>query len=189
MKLCYGVVMIDADSDDVQLEHEDAPENQAHEKLLEKIEKLKAELEKTKSEKQEYLDGWQRMRADVANMKRDQAKFSRRMESAVKEEVISDIIPILDSFDMAMQGEKWSSVDVAWRKGVEYIRAQCVSVLEKHGISAFGAVGDAFDTNLHESVQEVDDASVPSHHIARVLRSGYRSGEKLIRPAQVAVSK
>ena len=177
-----------SDEHDIELEHEDAPENQAHEKLVAKIEKLKAELEKTKAEKQEYLDGWQRMRADVANMKREQGSYMDRAQTAVREEVISDIIPILDSFDMAMRGEKWNSVDEAWRKGVEYIRAQCVNVLEKHGISPFGEVGDEFAPALHESVQEVEDASVPPHHIARVLRRGYRSGDRLIRPAQVTVS-
>ena len=177
------------DENDVEFEHEDAPENQAHEKFIAKIEELKTELESTKAEKQEYLDGWQRMRADVANMKREQAGYTERIQNALKEEVVSDIIPILDSFDMAMRGEKWNSVDAAWRKGVEYIRAQCVSVLEKHGISPFGEVGDEFAPALHESVQEVDDASVPPHHIVRVLRRGYRSGDRLIRPAQVIVSR
>ncbi|MBI4068058.1 nucleotide exchange factor GrpE [Candidatus Kaiserbacteria bacterium] len=181
--------MTDPDTNDVEFEHEDAPENQAHEKLVAKIEKLKTELEKTKAEKQEYLDGWQRMRADVANMKRDQAGYTERTQNAVKEEIIGDIIPILDSFDMAMQGEKWNAVDEAWRKGVEYIRAQCVSVLEKHGITAFGAVGEVFDANLHESVQEAEDDSVPSHSIVRVLRRGYRMNGRIIRPAQVIISK
>jgi len=176
------------DENDIQFEHEDAPENQAHEKLLEKVEKLKAELEKTKAEKQEYLDGWQRMRADVANMKRDQVTLMDRMGGAVKEEVISDIIPILDSFDMAMQGEQWGAVDETWRKGVEYIRAQCAAVLEKHGITSFGTVGEAFDTNLHESVKEDDDTEAPAHSIIRVLRKGYRSNGRVIRPAQVILS-
>lgn len=181
--------MTDPDTNDVELEHEDAPENQAHEKLLAKIEKLKAELEKTKAEKQEYLDGWQRMRADAANMKRDQAALLERMGSAVKEEVIADIIPILDSFDMAMQGEQWNVVDVAWRKGVEYIRAQCEKVLEKHGITSFGAVGDTFDPNLHESAKEDDDTEAPAHSIIRVLRKGYRMNGRIIRPAQVVIAK
>jgi len=180
--------MIASDENDVEFEHEDAPENQAHEKLLEKVEKLKAELEKTKAEKQEYLDGWQRMRADVANMKRDQVTLMERMGGAVKEEVISDIIPILDSFDMAMQGEQWGAVDETWRKGVEYIRAQCAAVLEKHGVTAFGAVGETFDPNLHESVQESGDSDMPGHHIMRVLRKGYRSNGRVTRPAQVILS-
>jgi len=177
------------DENDIKLEHEDAPENQAHEKLLAKIEKLKAELEKTKAEKQEYLDGWQRMRADAANMKREQASYVERTQTAVKEEIISDIIPILDSFDMAMQGEKWNDVDAAWRKGVEYIRAQCAGVLEKHGITAFGAAGEMFDTNLHESVKEDADTDAPEHSIIRVLRKGYRMNGRIIRPAQVIIAK
>ncbi len=64
-----------------------------------------------------------------------------------------------------------------------------MSVLEKHGISAFGAVGETFDANLHESVQEVEDDSMPSHSIVRVLRRGYRMNGRIIRPAQVVISK
>ncbi|MBI2048443.1 MAG: nucleotide exchange factor GrpE [Parcubacteria group bacterium] len=174
---------------DIELEHEDAPENQAHEKLLAKIEKLKAELEKTKAERQEYLDGWQRMRADAANMKREQTQQTMRMETLLKEEVITDIIPILDSFDMAMQGEAWNSVDAAWRKGVEYIRAQCLGVLEKHGITSFGDVGEKFDPSIHESIQEIDTPGTTSHTIMRITRRGYRTSERLIRPAQVVIAK
>jgi molecular chaperone GrpE len=174
--------------DDVEFEADDSPDSNTHEKLLAKVEKLKSDLKKSQAEKQEYLDGWQRMRADVANVKRDQSQAMAGIQSAVKEEVISDFIPILDSFDMAMQGEGWNSVNDSWRKGVEYIHAQCLAVLDKHGIASFGKAGELFDPQLHESAQEVEDASVSAHSIVRVLRHGYRMNGRLIRPAQVIVS-
>lgn len=174
--------------DDIEIEAEDAPESNTHEKILAKLEKLKGDLKKCQAERQEYLDGWQRMRADVANMKRDQVQGASRMEAALKEEIITDIIPILDSFDMAMRGEKWNSVDEAWRKGVEYIRAQCLGVLEKHGVTTFGAVGETFDPNIHDSIQEIEDTSSATHTIVRVARGGYRTSERLIRPAQVVIA-
>ena len=179
----------DADTNDVEFEAEDAPENQAHEKLLAKVEKLKSDLAKCNAERQEYLDGWQRMRADVANIKRDQAQAHGRSAALIKEEIIADFIPILDSFDSAMQGEAWNDVSESWRKGIEYIRTQCESVLEKHGITSFGAVGEPFDPLLHESAQEVNDTDAPAQTIVRIIRRGYHTPERLIRPAQVIIAK
>lgn len=176
------------DENDIQIESEEAPESQAYEKMVGKLEALKEELKQCKKERQEYLDGWQRLRADVANSKREQSATMGRIETAIREEVIVDIIPILDSFDMAMWGEKWGAVDEVWRRGIEQIRAQCVSVLEKHGITAYGEVGEPFDPLMHESIQE-EEAEAPSHTIVRVLHKGYRSNDRLIRPAQVVISK
>lgn len=179
--------MTDEHENDVELEHEDAPENQAHEKFLEKIEKLKTELSTCKSERQEYLDGWQRTRADMANSKRERVAAFERMQSAIKEEIVIDFIPILDSFDSAMQEDSWRAVDESWRKGVDYIRSQCESALDKHGIKSFGNVGDVFDSTLHEAIQEVEDKTAEPHTILRVMRKGYRTNDRIIRPAQVII--
>lgn len=181
--------MTDEHENDIELEHEDAPENQAHEKFLEKIEKLKAELSTCKSERQEYLDGWQRMRADVANSKREQAALFIRTQAIAKEDVTADFIPILDSFDSAMQEDSWWAVDESWRKGIDYIRSQCESALDKHGIKSFGSVGEVFDPTLHEAVQEAEDATAEPHTILRVMRKGYRTNDRLIRPAQVIIAR
>lgn len=176
-------------NDDIEFEAEDAPENNVHEKLLAKVAKLKSDLEACNAERQEYLDGWQRMRADVANMKRDQAASFGQTQALIKEEIIADFIPILDSFDSAMQGEAWNDVSESWRKGIEYIRTQCESVLDKHGVKPFGAIGELFNPALHEAAQEVGEASATHNTILRIIRKGYKSGDRIIRPAQVVISK
>lgn len=175
-------------TDDVQFEAEDAPESNVHEVLVARVAKLKDELKKCKAERQEYLDGWQRMRADVANNKRDKDQGTALHRDSIRRDILSDFIAVLDSFDGAMQGDAWQKVDSAWRVGVEYIYSQLIGVLQKHGVETFGAAGEEFNPAFHESLAEELSATAPVHTIVKVVRKGYRDATALIRPAQVVVS-
>jgi molecular chaperone GrpE len=155
---------------------------------IKKIEKLKKELKECKLEKQEYLDGWQRLRADVANKKRDDAELGKLTGQNAKLEIIESILPVLDSFEMAFSGESWRSVDSAWRGGVEHIHSQLEGVLLQNDIQPFAEVGDDFDPTLHEAIEEVDTNNEKDDgKLASVLRRGYKFGDKILRPAQVKI--
>jgi len=171
------------DSDDIDFESEDELGGEGA--LKAKLKKLKEELAAVKKERQEYLDGWQRAKADLINAKKEAGEALRRATATGKELFVEELIPALDSFDMAMQGEAWKNVDAAWRSGVESIRSQILGVLQAHGIEMFGKEGEKFDPTLHEPIQEVGGGE--SHIVARVLRSGYRSKSRILRPAQVAI--
>lgn len=152
-----------------------------------KLKKLRGELAAVKKERQEYLDGWQRAKADMANARKDaelhgRASAERRMES-----LFEDLIPVLDSFDMAYGSPAWESVDQAWRSGIDHIRNQLLDVLARNGVERYGKVGEPYSPHLHEAVEERDDMPGEPGTIVRVLRYGYRRGEKLLRPAQVIV--
>lgn len=148
-----------------------------------KIKKLKVELEACKAERQEYLDGWQRLRADIANQKRDDQTVFANARSRAREDMVEELLPILDAFDMAMQSPQWGSVDSAWRSGIEYIHTQFNQVLGNHGITAFGAPGDTFDPHLHEATAD----SAEGITVLKVIRRGYCINDKILRPAQVVV--
>jgi len=154
-----------------------------------KVKKLRDELKETKEKRDEYLDGWQRCKADSINARKEATERHDRAHGRGKETVIEDIIPVLDSFDMAAGGEAWLAVDENWRNGIEFIRNQLLDVLSRHGIERFAKVGEQFDHQLHEAVQEVDDMPGESGEIVRVLRFGYKTGDRVIRPAQVIVKK
>jgi molecular chaperone GrpE len=154
-----------------------------------KLKKLRDELEKVKKERQEYLDGWQRCKADAVNAKKDiEAKASRSAE-ALREALVHDIIPALDSFDMAAASEAWAGVSDGWKSGMEQVRDQLLNALRSHGIEHYGKVGEPLDHALHEAVGEEADVAGESGTIVRILRYGYRAGDKVLRPAQVFVKK
>lgn len=151
------------------------------------IKKLKDKLKKLEAEKQEYLDLSQRTRADYANFKKEveASRLSDRKFAAKR--LIEDLLPTLDSYDMAKGNkEAWEKVDQNWRVGIEYIFGQLRAVLENQGVVQFGAVGDVFDPNLHESMEMVSVADEKENDkIVKVLQSGYKMNEMILRPARV----
>jgi molecular chaperone GrpE len=154
-----------------------------------KLKKLKEELAKIKLERQEYLDGWQRCKADNINAKKDAEMRAGRTAELLREALVHDIIPALDSFDMAGGSEAWGEISDGWKSGMELVRDQLVDALRRHGVERFGKVGDAFDHTFYAAVEERDDVAGEAGTIARILRYGYKAGERILRPAQVIVRK
>ncbi|MCR4281230.1 MAG: nucleotide exchange factor GrpE [Candidatus Kaiserbacteria bacterium] len=161
-------------------------EEQGSATLADKLKTLRAELEKCKAEKQEYLIGWQRCKADSINSRKDAVLMAERSGNRSRDALIEDIIPALDSFDMAIASDAWAKMDSNWRIGMENVRSQLITALLNQGVTAYAEIGDAFDPTLHDAVQELNENSAPGS-IAKVLRRGYKTAERIIRPAQVAI--
>ena len=172
-------------SDDIEFEPEEEFAGEAGAKA--KLKKLRDELEKVKEERQEYLDGWQRCKADAVNGRKEALASAERATERAKESLLNELIPVLDSFDMATGNEAWESVDAGWKSGIEHIHKQLLGVLEASEVKRFGKVGEVFDPKLHEAVQETSDMPGDPHTIVKILRYGYKMGERIIRPAQVIV--
>ena len=73
--------------------------------------------------------------------------------------------------------------------GVELTERELLNALEKHGVKRIEPLGQKFDPNRHQAMYEIEDASVPSGSVVQVVQAGYLIGERVLRPALVAVSK
>jgi len=73
--------------------------------------------------------------------------------------------------------------------GVRMVEKQLLGALEKFGISRFSALGQPFDPNLHDAIQQVETSEVPPGTVALEFAKGYKAGDRLVRPAMVAVAK
>lgn len=171
--------------DDVDFEPEDEMGSVGAVKA--KMQKLRDELKEAQQKRDEYLDGWQRCKADMVNARKETTEALQRASGRGKELFVEELIPALDGFEAAMQAEAWKTVDAAWRSGIESIKSQIESILQTHGVELYGKVGEPFDPSLHEPIEETDGGA--SHTIARVLRRGYRTKERILRPAQIVVFK
>ncbi len=163
----------------------------AEENALEMIKKLKDKLKKAEAEKQEYLTGWQRAKADLVNArKRDEADKQEFMKYA-NERLIEGIIPVLESFDMAMGNkEAWEKVDKNWRVGVEYIYSQLKKVLADSGLVEVNPSGEMFDINRDEATEYVPVDDPKDHHkIVAVIQKGYILNGRPLRPPKVKVGE
>ncbi len=117
------------------------------------VKKLREKLKKCVEEKQEYLDGWQRSKADFVNVKKKDEELRAGLMSFAKEGIILDILSSVDNFEMAFADKKvWESVDKNWRVGIEYIHSQLLKTLKEHGLEQFDPNGEQFDPNRHDSV-------------------------------------
>ena len=153
------------------------------------VKKLRAKIQLLTKEKQEYLDGWQRSRADYANVLKTADEDKKRLRSIIEANFVEDLLPTVDSFALAMNNkEAWEKVDANWRTGVEYIYGGLMNTLKEKGFSVFGVVGEKFDPTLHEAVSEtpIDDASL-DQTIATVMQQGYKLGDNILRAARVSV--
>ncbi len=151
--------------------------------------KLRAEIKKLRAERDEYLTGWQRSKADYVNLQKSEEQKRKDLRAYITTGLVEDMLPALDSFDMAMGNkEAWEKVDANWRMGIEYIQQQLLKALSDYGVEKVGKADETFDPNLHEAIENIlTDDSSKDHTIASVIQSGYRMGDKVIRPARVHV--
>jgi len=155
------------------------------------LKKLREKLKACQKEKDEYLAGWQRAKADLINYKREVETNKGELAKFANENLMRDLLSVLDSFDMAfMNKETWESVPEGWRKGVEYIHTQFLTVLRENNLEQINPFGEAFDPARHEPVETVlTDEKSKDHTVVEVLQRGYVFHGKVIRPARVHIAE
>jgi len=136
--------------------------------------KLREELKSANTERREYLEGWQRAKADLINFKRESTGMQEKFTKFASEDLIHDILPVLDSFEMAVTHKE---------EGAERIHKQLLGILKKSGLEEISPMGEKFDTKFHEAI------GGEGEKIVEVVKKGYTLHDKIIRPAQVKLGK
>ncbi len=158
------------------------------------VARLREKLKKAIEEKQEYLDGWQRARADFANFKRDESGRSIEVELRTKTELGEAIIPAVDALEMALQDKNLQSGDENFRKGIEAVYSNLLKSLDRIDIVRFDPTGEPFNPYHHEALREVPTSEKEKDHtVESVHRAGFKisstalDDDRIVRPAQVSV--
>ena len=116
-------------------------------------------------------------------MIREQAEVTER--ATVR--LIERLLPVLDSFELAVGSMERVEVDEQVRKGIELVFAGLTDVLNAEGLERIEALDAPFDPNEHEAVLHDDGDAEP--RVAEVLRSGWRLKGRVVRPAMVKVTR
>jgi molecular chaperone GrpE len=161
-----------------------------YDKLLadnERLQKFAGEKEK---ESTEYLDRYRRSLAEVENVRRRLAAEKTDILKYANFNIVSDLLVILDDFQRAIENANAENVDFDnFKKGVELIENQFVDLLfKKYAVVKFGEKGEDFDPNKHQAVM-MEDGDSDTETLAEVFRSGYSLHDRVIRPAQVKITK
>jgi len=149
---------------------------------------LRQELDAARAHEAEYLDGWQRARAELSNARK---RFQREQEMAYSNatgQVLVRLLPILDDFERALSTLPANLAGLTWVEGIGLVYRKLQLVLEGEGVSAIPAVGQPFDPTAHEAVTHEPSDSVPEGHVIGEVQKGFRLGERVLRPALVRVS-
>lgn len=155
------------------------------------VKKLREKIKRLEEKNQEYLTGWQKERADSVNLRKRLEEEKKDFAKFAKEDVATEIIPVLDSFESAFRNKEiWEKVDENWRKGVEYIHNQLINILGNHGVFVIDPLGEKFDPQRDEAVSSATvENQEDDHKIMEVISIGYRLHDKIIRPPKVKVGE
>jgi molecular chaperone GrpE len=133
--------------------------------------------EEPPGEDERYL----RARADLDNYRKRAAQEVERRVAEQTERLLLDWIEAVDSVERALR--------MAPSEGLRGVLEQMQAILARQGVERIGAPGDRFDPELHEDVAVEESEEAPDRSVIEVARSGYRRGDRVLRPAQVVVSR
>jgi molecular chaperone GrpE len=138
------------------------------------------------SDLERFRDLALRSQADFDNYRK---RAAREKEEAIKyanASVLERLIPIVDNFELGLAHTDENSPIVA---GMKMVSKQLSDFLSEFGVTAIDATGQHFDPNLHEAIAHEVHPEVPEGTVIRQMRKGYKLKERLLRPANVVVSK
>ncbi len=153
------------------------------------VQALREELQQAQAKANEYLDGWQRARADFANYKKRIERDQAQVHQNAAGNIIKRYLDILDDLDRAMKNRPQSGDGAAWANGIELIYRKFQSVLESEGVETMETEGRPFDPNLHEAISQDESPEHESGTVIEVVQQGYRLGDRVLRPARVRIAK
>jgi molecular chaperone GrpE len=151
--------------------------------------KLQEDLACTRLKAEEYLDGWQRARAEFANYKKRVDREQALAYQTAAAAIIKHFLGILDDLERALKNRPTDGDGAAWAEGIELVYRKLVSILESEGVTQMQTDGQMFDPNLHEAILSEDSEQYESGQIIEAVQQGYLLGDKVIRPAMVRVAK
>jgi molecular chaperone GrpE len=148
---------------------------------------LEKDLDAFQRERDELLDTTRRLQADFENYRKRVLREQTALVERATEGLLEQLLPVLDSFELAVHNLEAGGVDEKVRKGIELAFAELVGVLERAGLERIDAHGAAFDPNQHEAVMQDEGDGEP--HVGDVLRTGWKLSGRVLRPAMVKVTK
>ena len=151
----------------------------------EKDQKIAELTAKLAEEENRYL----RLRADYDNTLRRQKLDREAAEKFRAQSLLTDLLPVLDNLERALQVQVSSEDATSLYKGVEMVYRQFLDAANREGLEVIATEGEAFDPNVHQAVMQEQDAEKDSGVVLRELQKGYKLKDRVLRPAMVSVNE
>jgi molecular chaperone GrpE len=161
---------------------EDDLEDASREELIAHIQSLQTQAE-------EYLDGWQRARAELINFKNRVNRERENARARIAGEILVQYLDVIDDLERALQDRPQDGDAKAWAEGIEMINVKLKAILDAEGVEQIVGVGQKFDPHFHEAISYEDNEEFEDGEVIDVIQKGYKLGERVLRPAMVRVAK
>jgi molecular chaperone GrpE len=148
------------------------------------LETKAAALEK---EKKDNWDRYLRAAADLENMRKRQKREIEDAKFDAKNKILKEMLPVVDNLERAIEHASQAGTNPIV-EGVQLVLRQFTTAFERLDVTAIDAMNQPFDPNLHEAISQ-QESDQPPGTVVQVLQRGYKSGERLLRPALVVVAK
>lgn len=136
-----------------------------------------------------YKDLALRAQADFDNYRKRAAREKEEAIRYANNNLLEKLLPVLDNFELGMMAARQTTGAEAIVNGMGMVQRQLEDFLRDAGVIAIDATGAKFDPHLHEALGHEESAAVPEGNVVRQLRKGYKLKDRLLRPANVFVSK
>lgn len=165
----------------------DNNEEVINKKEKKKVEKQAEELEKLKAEVEHWKNEYYRAYADTKNLRNSIEKDYKEALKYRSEGFIEELLPVLDSFHMALANEPTDPALKNYLTGFQYVYRNLVSILQNEGVSEIAPkVGDKFDSRTMNAVDTEEGEN--ENLVLKVYGNGYKLHDRIVRPAMVQVS-
>ncbi|MCM1505688.1 MAG: nucleotide exchange factor GrpE [Ruminococcus flavefaciens] len=167
------------------VKEENIPETTDEEDAVSEYNDTATEVASLEDALNEANNKYVRLFAEYDNYRKRTAKEKTETYSNATAKCIEDLLPVIDSFERSLEVE---CADENFKNGMAMIFGQLKNFLEKMNVTAIEALGAEFDPNIHNAISQQDGTDYASNHVCAVFQKGYKIGDKLIRPAMVAVA-
>jgi molecular chaperone GrpE len=152
-------------------------------------ESLEEQVKRLHTEADEYLDGWQRARAEFANFKKRTQRENEHTRERIAGEIITHFLGVKDDIERALSRVPETDDFQEWILGIELIHQKLQALFDAEGVELIDAEGERFDPNFHEAVSFEESDDHEEGVIIDITQPGYKIGERVLRPAMVRVAK
>lgn len=149
---------------------------------------LEERLAEIEAQAAEYLDGWQRSRAELANFKKRIERERTQWSDLVAVEIINLFLPAIDDMARALENLPSEAKEEPWLDGARLVYRKLLATLEALGVTEIEAEGASFDPALHEAITQEESDEHDEGQIIGVIQKGYVVNGRVIRPARVRVA-
>lgn len=149
---------------------------------------IEAKLATLEKDKRENWDRYLRAAADLENFRKRQRRELDDARFESKGKVLKEMLPVVDNLERAIEHATAQAGNNPIVEGVQLVLRQFMSAFERLEVTPIEAGGQPFDPNLHEAISQAESDQPPGT-VVQVLQRGYRSGDRLLRPALVVVAK